>query len=104
MKLNDISQNINNIKGLDPSTSQKDNQPSQEVEKVTPPTRTEVDLSDRSVEYSRAAEMMHKVPEDRAQKLEDLKTKVKNGSYHIESKDIAAKIIDDALTNIVNPE
>lgn len=104
MKLNDISQNISNIKGLDPSLSPKEHQFSQEVEKVAPPTRIEVDLSDKSVEFSRATESMHKVSEDRAQKIEELKTKVRDGSYNLESNDIATKIIEDALTNIVNPE
>lgn len=104
MKLNDISQNISNLKGLYPSLSPKEHQTSQEVEEVAPPTRTEVDLSDKSVGFSRATELMHKVSEDRAQKIEDLKTKVRDGSYNVESKDIATKIIEDALTNIVNPE
>ncbi|MBN1849916.1 MAG: flagellar biosynthesis anti-sigma factor FlgM [Deltaproteobacteria bacterium] len=104
MKLNDISQSINNLKGLDSSSSPKEHQPPQEVEKVAPPTRTEVDLSDKSVEFSRATELMHQISEDHTQKIEDLKTKVRDGSYNVESKDIASKIIEHALTNIVNPE
>ena len=104
MKLNDISQNINDIKGLEPSKTPKEQQQNPEIEKAAPPTRTEVDLSDRSIEFSRAAEEMHKIPKDRAQKLEDLRMKIEDESYHVDANDIATKIVRDALSNIVNPE
>ena len=106
MKIDDISKNISQINNLDTSTNKKideEKKPGAEHEKAIK-SGTEVDLSDRSIESSRAAEMMHRIPEERAEKIEELKTKIRSGTYNVEATDIADKILDDALSNISEPE
>ena len=46
---------------------------------------------------------MDEVPEERAKKIEALKAQVMNDTYHVDSKNIAEKILDDTLFNIVEP-
>lgn len=102
MKVDDISNSIEQINNPTTSSSKRaeeEKRPFHVTEKTAQPG-TKVDLSDRSVEFSRAAEMMDNVPQDRAEKIDDLKTKVRNGTYNVDASGIAEKILDDALANI----
>ena len=77
MKLNpDISQNVNHLKNIDTPSGTKNEQPAPDLEKAAKPG-TEVSLSDKSVEFSRATEMMHRIPEERAEKIEAIKAKLR---------------------------
>ena len=62
-----------------------------------------MDLSNTSVEFSQAAKKMDEVPEERAQKIAELKAKVQKDTYNVDSIKIAEKIIEDTLSNIVGP-
>lgn len=104
MKIDDISRDMNQIGNLETSN----NKQAGEEKKPTPiegahQSGAKVDLSDASVEFSRAAKKMDEVPEDRAQKIEDLKVKVQSDTYDVDSIKIAEKIIEDALSNIIGP-
>ncbi len=103
MKINEISSSINKVGNLDPSQArpkEADNLSSQTAEK-DPGKGTKVDISQESVEFSKAAEKMEAVPEERAAMIEQLKTMVKNGTYNVDSKKIAEKVLADSITNII---
>jgi flagellar biosynthesis anti-sigma factor FlgM len=105
MKIDDISQKLGQIGNLETYTKKQ----AEEENKVPkgpenkPQPDAKVDLSSTSVEYSKAAEKMDEVPEERAKKIEALKAQVMNDTYHVDSKNIAEKILDDTLFNIVEP-
>lgn len=103
MKINEISNSINKVGTLDPSQARQkesDNVSSQTAEKDSG-KGAKVDISQESVEFSKAAEKMEMVPEERAARLEQLKTMVKNGTYNVDSKKIAEKVLADSITNII---
>jgi flagellar biosynthesis anti-sigma factor FlgM len=103
MKINEISNSINKVGNLDPSQArpkETDNLSSQTEEKDSG-KGTKVDISQESVEFSKAAEKMENVPEDRAAQLEQLKMMIKNDSYKVDSKKIAEKMLEDSITNII---
>ena len=60
-----------------------------------------VEISSTSVEFSKAAEKMDNVPKDRADKVEELKMMVQNGTYEVDSEKIAEKVVEDAISNII---
>jgi negative regulator of flagellin synthesis FlgM len=103
MKINEISNSINKVGNLDPSQvrqKEADNVSSQTAEKEFE-KGTKVDISQESVDFSKAAEKMEFVPEERAARLEQLKTMVKNGTYNVDSKKVAEKVLADSITNII---
>ncbi|MBW2610121.1 MAG: flagellar biosynthesis anti-sigma factor FlgM [Deltaproteobacteria bacterium] len=102
MKIDVISQRIGQIANLETYTSKKaeeENKPA-ELVKNTPQPGARVDLSDASVEFSRAAEMMEKVPEERAEKIEKLTAQVREGTYNVDAERIAEGIINDTIANM----
>ena len=106
MKIDDISQNIGQMSNVDTSANKRAEgakKPVQETEKGTQPG-AKVDFSNTSVEFSKAAEKMEEVPEERAAKIEELKEKVSDDTYHVDSKKIAEKIIDESLSDILGPK
>jgi len=109
MKINDISQNISHINNIETNTNKRAGEESKTekgFEKAAQPGQhgARVDLSKASIEYSRAAEMMDRVPEERAEKIEALTKKIMNDTYDVDAKKIAEGIINDSLANIVVPE
>ena len=106
MKIDNISQNIGQIENLDSTTTKpadKEITSGTAVPEKVDQQGTRVDFSNTSVEFSRAAEKMDKVLEDRMKKIEDLKKEIKDDTYYVDSKEIAEKIIDDTLSNILEP-
>ena len=103
MKINEVQNNMNQIGNLESSqsrlkeTGNVSNQPDEKgFEKGT-----KVDISNTSVEFSKAAEKMENVPSDRADKIEELKMMVKNDTYNVDSKKIAEKVLEDSVSNII---
>jgi flagellar biosynthesis anti-sigma factor FlgM len=106
MKIDDISHDMNHVGNLETSNNKQTGggkKPPSISEGVSQ-LGAKVDLSTASVEFSRAAKKMDEVPEERAQKIEDLKVKVQNDTYNVDSMKIAEKIIKDALSNIIGPQ
>lgn len=102
MKISDISNNMDQIGKLDTSGSrQKEENNINQTAETEVKTGTKVDISSASVEFSKAAEQMDTVPEDRANNIERLKMMVHNGSYNVDSKKIAEKIVKDSIENIM---
>jgi len=106
MKIDDISQNISQIGNLDTTPKRRNEEETSAIKEAekTPRSGAKVDLSNTSVEFSRAAEMMDKVPEKRTEKIEKLTAQVRNDTYDVEADKIAEGIITDTITNIVGPE
>ena len=103
MKINEVSNSINRVGNLDPSQArpkEADNVSSQTAEKDSG-KGAKVDISQESMEFSKAAEMMEAVPDERAAKIEELRTMVKNGTYNVDSKKVAEKVLADSITNII---
>lgn len=104
MKIHSISHGINHI-GNSEAHAKQNNEAERTAavpeDKVRPKGGAKVDLSKISVDFSRAAKKMNEVPEERAKKIEELKLKIRNDEYHIDSKKIAEKIIADELSNII---
>jgi negative regulator of flagellin synthesis FlgM len=103
MKINEISSSVNQVGNLDPSQArlkEANNIGSQTAEKE-PEKGTKVDISQESMEFSKAAEKMEAVPDERAARIEELKTMVKNGTYNVDSKKVAEKVLADSITNII---
>ena len=105
MKINEISNNINKVGNLDPSQTRL-----KETENISGQGQatekdsgkgTKVDISQESVEFSKAAEKMDIVPEERAAKIEQLKMMVKNDTYSVDSKKVAEKVLADSITTII---
>ena len=102
MKINEISNNMNQVGNLESSQTRLkeagsvNNQAAAEKEYQK---GTKVEISETSVEYSKAAEKMEKVPEERAEKVEQLKMMVQNDTYDVDSKKIAEMLLDDSISN-----
>lgn len=106
MKIDEITQSVNQIANLEASLNKKTEQEGktpQGKEQVSQPGE-KIDLSNASVEFSRTAEMVDKAPEIRAEKVAELRELVKSGKYNVESVKIADKILEDNLADIANPK
>jgi flagellar biosynthesis anti-sigma factor FlgM len=108
MKIDDISQNISQINNLGTTTNKRAEEESKTekgFEKAAQPGQpgARVDFSKASIEFNRAAEMMDRVPEERAEKIEALNKKIMNDTYDVDAAKIAEGIINDTLTNKMEP-
>lgn len=104
MKIDDTYQNINLISNSRESASnikaEEDNELTRGSEKGGQPGAS-VDFSNTSVEVSRAAEMMEKEQVERAEKINEIKTKIKDGTYNIDANKVADKILKDSLAYFI---
>ena len=104
MKIDDISRNLGQIGNMESTGGKQPENGSKSVpipEKENQPG-AKVDFSSISVEYSRAAAKMNEVPEERARKIEELKMKVRDDMYNVDSEKIAEKIVNETLSNILD--
>jgi negative regulator of flagellin synthesis FlgM len=105
MNINELSHNISKIGNLETAVKKQKEEESSTSASTPAPVHTgeRVELSNASVEYSNAAEKVDEAPKDRAEKIESLKMKVSDGTYNIDSRKIAEKIIKDSLFNAIEP-
>lgn len=103
MKIDHVSNSMDHIGNLESSGARQKQESNVESKVLENGSQAgaKVDISSTSVEYSRAAEKMEKVPEERAKRLEELKAMVQNDSYGVDPKKIAEKIVNDSLESIV---
>jgi negative regulator of flagellin synthesis FlgM len=59
-----------------------------------------VELSSLAKDLQRAAEVARATPEVRAEKVAALKEKIDSGTYEVDSKELASKMIVDSLTRL----
>jgi flagellar biosynthesis anti-sigma factor FlgM len=105
MKISDVSHNIGKIGSLETAVKKQKEEDGNAAAATSAsiPTSERVDLSKASVEYSNAAEKVDEVPKERADKIESLRMRVSNGTYNVDSRKIAEKIVNDSLFNAVEP-
>ena len=100
MKIDDIYQGMNTIGQSGESVANKkaeaQEEALQQVDKRDP-SGTEVDISHASVEISKVAEMMEKEDPERVARVNQIKTKVEDGTYAVDAEKIAAKVLEDLL-------
>lgn len=104
MKIDDSYKNMPLINSSRESTVNKkvEEQPEQTL---TPKNKggsvTEVDFSKTSVEFSKAAEIIEQDAMARNEKVNQIKAMVENGTYEIDAKKVADKILGDALAGFM---
>lgn len=104
MKIDEIYKNvnlINNTKETAVNNRQLEQTGNEPAVKDEQKSGAEVDFSKTSIEYSQALAVMEKDPIDRIEKVEALRSKIEDGTYRVEAKKVAGKIIEDALSNIM---
>ena len=104
MKIDEIYQNvnlINNSKDTTVNNRAVDQGVRDPVAKDEQKSGAEVDFSKTSIEYSQALAVMEKEPVDRIEKVEALRTKIEDGTYRVDSKKTANKMVDEILTNMM---
>lgn len=62
--------------------------------------RDKVEISKEALEYGKIMEKLREIPDVREEKVERLKAEIEAGTYKIDSKKIANKMVDDA--NLIN--
>ncbi|MBN2124835.1 MAG: flagellar biosynthesis anti-sigma factor FlgM [Deltaproteobacteria bacterium] len=104
MKIDNITENIRLIQRPDEASSQRKEETHRESgsepDKVQSPG-TEVNLSSRSVEFSRAAEMMHRETAERAEKIEEIRARIAEGAYNVDSRKVADKIVEQSIAELM---
>lgn len=84
---------VNNI-----NDKQKAENTSDKAEKNVAQTDT-VNISDAAKEIQEVRKELDNIPEVRAEKVEQLKNQIENGTYEIKSEEIAEKMLKDSLLN-----
>ena len=101
MKIDDTYQNMNIINNSGESKAygktKENGGPSPGTEK-TGRSGTQVDLSNTSVEYSKAAKMMETRQTERIDKVNEIKSKINDGTYQVDADQIAEKMIKGILS------
>ena len=104
MKIDEISKNVNlitNFKDTTVNNRAVDQGVRDPVAKDEQKSGAEVDFSKTSIEYSQALAVMEKEPVDRIEKVEALRTKVEDGTYRVDSKKVADKMVDEILADMM---
>lgn len=84
---------VNNI-----SDKQKAEKTSDKAEKNVAKTDT-VNISDAAKEIQEVRRELDNIPDVRADKVEQLKNQIEDGTYEIKSEEIAEKMLKDSLLN-----
>lgn len=106
MKIEQINQNINQI--IHPKEEAVNGKEAGRIGKVQGPegdrgASAEIEFSEKSVEFSKVAKIIEKTPPERAELVNEIKTKIEEGTYDIDSMKVADKILKDALSDIFEP-
>ncbi len=70
------------------------------VDKV--PASDSIDISDRAQELNKVKKLLDAVPEVRGEMVVRLKTDIERGSYYIDAGKVAAKMIEQAITDALS--
>lgn len=101
MKVEDSYQNTQMINNARESVPDKNIEPQKDAvhgSEKEPGTR--IDFSDTSVEFSKASEAMERESAERAKKVSEIETRVREGTYKVDADKIAEKMLKDILTDI----
>ncbi len=98
MKIDDIYHGMNVIGQSGESAANKKAEAQEETLQQLDnrdPSGTEVEISNASVEISKVAEMMEREQPERIAHVNEIKTKVEDGTYNVDAEKIAGKILGD---------
>lgn len=60
-----------------------------------------IDLSGKAREVQQLQKAVTEAPEIREDRVNELKSRIQNGTYHVSAEDIASKIVGDTLTDLI---
>ena len=60
-----------------------------------------VSLSAKGMDIQQARKAINNLPDVRTEKVEDLRTRIEQGTYHVNGEDIAEKMIGESLIDIL---
>lgn len=105
MKINEIANNLGQLGNLDNNSARlREGQVGAEnLGQSSSNSGAKVEISNTSVEIGKAAEKMDVVPEERAKRLAELKTLVRDDMYNISSERVAERIVNDSLFSLIEP-
>lgn len=106
MKVDETHRNVNLIDNAKQSTAGQKSEEQQasrlrESDNAARPKSAEVALSDASREVAKARAAMEATPTDRAEKVAQIKQQVAEGSYKVDARQVADKMIGTAISDII---
>ncbi len=102
MKVSDIpSKNL--LQHVDPTQSSNPPEKNQKPEEALGKTESgdRVELSSRSRELQKIHEVLQSTPEVRLERVSELKKRIAEGRYHLESNALAEKILKESLLDLI---
>ena len=107
MKIDEIYQNTNIIHGKNESivkekAQEEQNSKSDQAKKEDKQSGTEVAFSKTSVEFSKATTIMETEPVERAERINEIRDRINNGTYEINATKVADKIIKNTLSTMLD--
>lgn len=102
MKVSDVNPK-NLLQNVDPTHSSSPPEKNQKPEEagVKNDSVDRVELSSRSKELQKIYEVLKSTPEVRLEKVAELKKRIEEGRYHVESDALAQKILKESLLDLV---
>ncbi len=91
--------NINKIKTYEAQSKRKIKKSSQldSVERSNVDKTDEISLSKGAVEFTKFKGILSSLPDVRDDKVAELQASIQNGTYHVESEEVADKLLEDIL-------
>lgn len=103
MKVFDIDHKNNmlqNVGQANPAHPPEKNQKPGELEEKTA-TGDRVEFSARSREMQKIYEVLQTTPEVRSDKISELRKRIEDGRYHVDSETLAEKIIKESILDLI---
>lgn len=96
---------VNNA-GMNPAAASKsrESQAPSDVSKQAgagQPRNDKINLSSRAKDLQKVHEVLKQTPDVREEKVQALKAKIDNGTYQVRSKDVAEKMVNQHLGNLL---
>lgn len=104
MKIDESTSHVNMIDHARPNEADTRNEPAaQPLRETEAQDRggTEVALSDASREVAKAKEAVNASPAERAEKVEQIKARIEDGTYEVDSADVAGKMLHSTLLDLL---
>jgi len=100
MKINDLSQGSNQIQYVNQANPQDKSPAAQDIK--NPETLVDkVELSAESKEIKKINDVLEMTPDVRADRVAELKKRVQEDRYQVDSEAVAGKMIDQTIIDLV---
>lgn len=100
MKIDDMYKHLSLINQSSETSGVRRNEGAEDAARSVQDSRgtdTKVDLSTASVEFSKATEMMDQESAERIDKVNELRAKIANGEYEVDSTQVAEKMLRESI-------